>query len=253
MTSIGSIVAPSRAGPRQVRSCCSGVLLVAAACGSSSKTTAPTSVPVPTSSHVVDPGRHRVGPSGRPVCRVIGRPHDRRHRARFPLRHRLLPSSGPRATRARWPPRSRARPSWETYLSAPIPSKNTGLEGAANGNWVSWYALFATSPLVLGYNPKSKFAAGPQDRALVQGPHQARHPGGPHRPGHRPQGCAGGHGPARTPPRPTTLPALKATGNRTSQRLPGEHPGRPAPGRTTRRRLLLRGGGRPPPTSPPSP
>lgn len=32
------------------------------------------------------------------------------------------------------------------------------LEGAKNGDWVSWYARFATTPLLLGYNPKSKFA-----------------------------------------------------------------------------------------------
>jgi molybdate/tungstate transport system substrate-binding protein len=45
----------------------------------------------------------------------------------------------------------------DVYISA-NPSKDVGLEGAANGSWVSWYALFATSPLVLGYNPNSKFA-----------------------------------------------------------------------------------------------
>jgi molybdate/tungstate transport system substrate-binding protein len=45
----------------------------------------------------------------------------------------------------------------DVFISA-NPLKNTGLEGASNGNWVSWYALFATSPLVLGYNPHSKFA-----------------------------------------------------------------------------------------------
>ena len=39
------------------------------------------------------------------------------------------------------------------------PTVNATLEGAANGNWVSWYASFATAPLVIGYNPKSKFAA----------------------------------------------------------------------------------------------
>ena len=33
----------------------------------------------------------------------------------------------------------------------------TTLEGTANGDWVSWYAAFATSPLVLGYYPKSNF------------------------------------------------------------------------------------------------
>lgn len=34
-----------------------------------------------------------------------------------------------------------------------------GLMGSANGDWVSWYATFASSKLVLGYNPKSSFAA----------------------------------------------------------------------------------------------
>ena len=31
--------------------------------------------------------------------------------------------------------------------------------GTANGNWVSWYVTFAQSPLVIGYNPSSRFAA----------------------------------------------------------------------------------------------
>lgn len=39
------------------------------------------------------------------------------------------------------------------------PTIDTSLEGKANGDWVSWYATYATSPLVLGYNPGSKFAA----------------------------------------------------------------------------------------------
>jgi molybdate/tungstate transport system substrate-binding protein len=38
------------------------------------------------------------------------------------------------------------------------------LEGQANGEWVSWYATFATTPLVLGYDPDS--TAG---RQLVRG------------------------------------------------------------------------------------
>jgi molybdate/tungstate transport system substrate-binding protein len=33
------------------------------------------------------------------------------------------------------------------------------LEGTANGDWVSWYATFASSRLVLGYNPSSTFAS----------------------------------------------------------------------------------------------
>ena len=45
----------------------------------------------------------------------------------------------------------------DVFISA-SPTVNTTLEGAANGDWVSWYATFATSELVLGYDPHSKFA-----------------------------------------------------------------------------------------------
>ena len=46
----------------------------------------------------------------------------------------------------------------DVFISA-SPSTNAKLEGASNGNWVSWYATFATSPLVLGYDRSSRFAA----------------------------------------------------------------------------------------------
>ena len=45
----------------------------------------------------------------------------------------------------------------DVFVSA-SPSDDTILMGSANGNWVSWYAAFASSPEVLGYYPKSKFA-----------------------------------------------------------------------------------------------
>jgi molybdate/tungstate transport system substrate-binding protein len=45
----------------------------------------------------------------------------------------------------------------DVFISA-SPTKDIGLEGASNGDWVSWYASFAASPEVLGYYPKSKFA-----------------------------------------------------------------------------------------------
>ncbi len=45
----------------------------------------------------------------------------------------------------------------DVFVSA-SPTVTQGLEGASNGNWVSWYADFAASPEVLGYYPKSKFA-----------------------------------------------------------------------------------------------
>ena len=46
----------------------------------------------------------------------------------------------------------------DVFISA-SPKVNATLEGASNGDWVSWYGTFATSPLVIGYNPKSKFAS----------------------------------------------------------------------------------------------
>ena len=46
----------------------------------------------------------------------------------------------------------------DVFVSA-APNVNDMLTGAANGDWVSWYITFAQSPLVIGYNPSSKFAA----------------------------------------------------------------------------------------------
>jgi molybdate/tungstate transport system substrate-binding protein len=45
----------------------------------------------------------------------------------------------------------------DVFISA-APDVNNGLTGMANGNWVSWYIIFAQSPLVIGYNPSSRFA-----------------------------------------------------------------------------------------------
>ncbi len=46
----------------------------------------------------------------------------------------------------------------DVFVSA-SPKVNDGLSGAANGDWVSWYITFAQSPVVIGYNASSKFAA----------------------------------------------------------------------------------------------
>jgi molybdate/tungstate transport system substrate-binding protein len=46
----------------------------------------------------------------------------------------------------------------DVFISA-NPKVNDRLTGASNGNWVSWYVSFAQSPLVIGYNASSKFAA----------------------------------------------------------------------------------------------
>ncbi len=45
----------------------------------------------------------------------------------------------------------------DVFVSA-SPGVNASLEGPENGNWVAWYATFANSPLVLGYNPHGSFA-----------------------------------------------------------------------------------------------
>jgi molybdate/tungstate transport system substrate-binding protein len=46
----------------------------------------------------------------------------------------------------------------DVFISA-VPNVNDGLMGPSNGGWVSWYIAFAGSPLVIGYNPQSRFAA----------------------------------------------------------------------------------------------
>ena len=45
----------------------------------------------------------------------------------------------------------------DVFISA-SPKVNTNLMGDANGNRVTWYVKFAESPLMIGYNPKSRFA-----------------------------------------------------------------------------------------------
>ncbi|MGH9045580.1 MAG: substrate-binding domain-containing protein, partial [Acidimicrobiales bacterium] len=51
----------------------------------------------------------------------------------------------------------------DVFISA-SPRVNSTLEGRSNGGWASWYATFATSPLVLGYNPSSRFARELRDK-----------------------------------------------------------------------------------------
>src|ERR1700735_5442363 len=46
----------------------------------------------------------------------------------------------------------------DVFISA-SPKVNTTLMGADNGDHVTWYVNFAESPLMIGYNPQSKFAA----------------------------------------------------------------------------------------------
>ncbi len=45
----------------------------------------------------------------------------------------------------------------DVFISA-APRVNDDLTGPANGDWVRWYVLWAESPLVIGYDPASRFA-----------------------------------------------------------------------------------------------
>ncbi|HET9075219.1 MAG TPA: extracellular solute-binding protein [Solirubrobacteraceae bacterium] len=51
----------------------------------------------------------------------------------------------------------------DVFLSA-SPKVDSTLQGAQNGNWVHWYADFATSPYVLAYAPQSRFASALKSR-----------------------------------------------------------------------------------------
>lgn len=55
----------------------------------------------------------------------------------------------------------------DVFVSA-SPAKDQLLEGAANGDLVSWYATFATSPLLIAYSTGSRFAASLQAEPWYQ-------------------------------------------------------------------------------------
>ncbi|WP_037576897.1 substrate-binding domain-containing protein [Phaeacidiphilus oryzae] len=55
----------------------------------------------------------------------------------------------------------------DVFISA-SPKTNADLEGSANGDNVSWYTEFASAPLMLAYNPKSRFAADLRSKPWYQ-------------------------------------------------------------------------------------
>ena len=55
----------------------------------------------------------------------------------------------------------------DVFISA-SPKVNATLQGSKNGSWVSWYAPFASTKLVLGYNPSSSFASALKSRPWYQ-------------------------------------------------------------------------------------
>jgi molybdate/tungstate transport system substrate-binding protein len=62
--------------------------------------------------------------------------------------------------------KGKVRPA-DVFISAST-SANNKLLGSANGGWESWYAVFASAPLVIGYNPHSKFAHDLQTKPWQQ-------------------------------------------------------------------------------------
>jgi molybdate/tungstate transport system substrate-binding protein len=55
----------------------------------------------------------------------------------------------------------------DVFISA-SPKATATLMGSVNGDWVSWYVSYASSTVVLGYNPKSKFAADIKSKPWYQ-------------------------------------------------------------------------------------
>jgi molybdate/tungstate transport system substrate-binding protein len=55
----------------------------------------------------------------------------------------------------------------DVFISA-SPKATATLMGSKNGDWVSWYVSYASSDVVLGYNPKSKFAAAIKSKPWYQ-------------------------------------------------------------------------------------
>lgn len=55
----------------------------------------------------------------------------------------------------------------DVFISAD-PALDEALRGPGNGNWVGWYVRFATSPLVIGLNPTSRFAAAMRSKPWYQ-------------------------------------------------------------------------------------
>jgi molybdate/tungstate transport system substrate-binding protein len=57
----------------------------------------------------------------------------------------------------------------DIFISAD-PNVNKTLMGSANGNYVSWYTTFSRTSMVLGYSPKSKYAADFKEAAAGKMP-----------------------------------------------------------------------------------
>jgi molybdate/tungstate transport system substrate-binding protein len=108
----------------------------------------------------------------------------------------------------------------DVFISA-SPTVNTSLEGSANGNWVSWYATYASSPLVIGYNPSSKFAADLKSKPWYQVVTESGFKLGTTDPATDPKGKLAAQA-MTTAASSQNLPALKALASATSDVFPEE-------------------------------
>ncbi len=55
----------------------------------------------------------------------------------------------------------------DVFISASA-SVDASLMGPDNGNWVRWYVTFAEAPVVIGYNPRSRFARAFESGSWLQ-------------------------------------------------------------------------------------
>lgn len=128
-----------------------GTTIVVAACGSSSSTTSSThSTTTSTTAHSGDVDVLSAGSLDTLMTKMVAPAF---HKA---TGYTLVDTSGGSSSLAA-DIRNKVYTA-DVFVSA-SPTVNTTLEGAANGSWVSWYASFASSPEVLAYYPRSKFAS----------------------------------------------------------------------------------------------
>ena len=81
----------------------------------------------------------------------------------------------------------------DVFISA-SPAVNKTLEGSANGNWVSWYAVVRFIAPGSGLQPLEQVRRRPQDQAVVRRHRRARLSDRSDRPCDGPEGCPGRHG-----------------------------------------------------------
>ena len=153
-----------------------GLLTLAiAACGSSSARTAPpTSLPAPTpsvpTSSVTAAGGASITGSGPVDVLYAGSLVDLMKNSIGPAFHSAtgFTLSGVSGDSGSLANEIKGRTQQADVFVSASAAKDKLLEGASNGNFVTWYASFATSPLLIAYNPHSRFAHALQTEPWYQ-------------------------------------------------------------------------------------